>query len=373
MKKIAIFMHNFNGGGAEKVTIKLADELEKRGYNVTFIMRETIGELKNTVPHSINVIDLNINNKSKIIKNLKNITALKKIFNANEFDIMLSITFNMSVLAGIAKFISRSKMKLFAIMHNTISKEKNSLFMLRKLIIKLVNKQIKRFVFVSDGARLDFIQTMKIDDKKTITIYNPVVSDEIEEKCLEKINCDWLDNKDGYKVIVNIGRLTPQKNQQFLLQAIKKVSEEIKVRLIILGEGELRKKLETKADELQISDIVNFYGFAENPYVFLKKADLFVLSSDYEGLPTVLIESLACGCNIVSTDCPTGPYEILDNGKYGKLVQLNNLEEMVENIKYMLKSGGLEENILKERAKVFSIENSVDKYILLMEDKDEEL
>lgn len=362
-------MHNFNGGGAEKVTLKTATELAERGYDVTLVMRECKGQLKDSVPKNIKVIDLNINNKLKITKNLKNIVKLKKCLSEEKFDIIFGVTFNMSVLLGITAKLMRNKPRIIAINHSTISKENYKFMSIRKTIMNFLSNSFEKFIFVSDGARKDYIKYMKISERKTLTIYNPIVSEEIIKLGKEKIDCDWLNNSRDYKIILNIGRLEKEKNQKLLLQATKIVSQKINVRLIILGEGNLEDKLKQIAKEEGIENIVLFYGFTSNPYAFLSKADLFVLSSDVEGLPTVLIEALACGCNIVSTDCPYGPAEILDNEKYGSLAKVNDKYDLAKKIIEALRKPKAEKKDLLERADNFSVEKSIDEYVKIIENK----
>lgn len=369
MKKIAFFMHNFNGGGAEKVTLKTATELAKKGYDVTLIMRECKGTLKDIVPRNIKVIDLKINNKSKIIRNLKNIIRLKKSLEQEKFDVVFGVTFNMCVLLGFTVKFIINKPRIIAIMHRTISQEKYKFMKIRKLIMNCVSTDIEKIVFVSEGARKDYIKFMKISEEKTLTIYNPIVSDEIFNLSKEKVECDWLDNGRDYKTILNIGRLSKEKNQILLLKAFKIVSEKVDSKLIILGEGNLKTELIKFAYKEKIDDKVMFYGFTKNPYAFLNKADLFVLSSDYEGLPTVLIEAMACGCNVVSTNCPYGPDEILDHGKYGILAKVNDEEDLAEKIINALAKPKVEKNILMKRANDFSVEKSISKYIKLIENE----
>ena len=360
-------MHNFNGGGAEKVTIKTANELANRGYDVTLIMRECIGPLKNEVPENIKVIDLKICNKSKLIKNIVNVIKLKNCLNKEKFDLIFGVTFNMSVLLGIANQITISKPRIIVIIHNTISKEKYRLMKIRRKIMNDISNKIEKIIFVSEGARKDYIKAMNINESKTLTIYNPIVSKDILSMCKEHVECEWLEKKQDYKILLNIGRLEKAKNQKMLLEAVKIVNKKQKVRLIILGEGNLEKELKQKAKDEKIEDIVLFYGFTKNPYAFFSKADLFVLSSDYEGLPTVLIEALACGCNIVSTDCPYGPDEILVHGKYGTLAKVNDANDLAQKICETLKKPKIESKYLLQRANDFTVEKSINEYVKLIE------
>ena len=136
-------------------------------------------------------------------------------------------------------------------------------------------------------------------------------------------------------------------------------------RLIILGDGPLRGDLERKVVELNIEDLVSLPGFTDNPYSFMSKANCFVLSSRYEGLPTVLIEAMACGCNVISTDCPSGPNEILENGRLGKLVPIEDHHSLAKAMMETLVSPGSTKE-LKQRASIFTPENVVPKYVSLL-------
>ena len=225
---------------------------------------------------------------------------------------------------------------------------------------------IKKIVFVSKGAEEDFVNVFNVNRSKLVTIYNPVINNEVIEKSLEICNHPWLQKSRKYKTIVTIGRLTEQKNHELLINAFSKLKYK-NTKLIILGEGKLRKNLENQINDLGLNETVDLHGFVNNPYSYLSAADLFVLSSNYEGLPTVLIEALSCGCEIVSTNCPTGPEEILENGKYGKLVPVNDEQSLIKAIDDSLRdSHKLNRNKLIKRGNEFNVENSVEKYTLLI-------
>lgn len=365
MSSIAFFMHNFNGGGAEKVTITLANELVSKGYNVKFIVRDNSGVLEKCIRSEIEIINLNLTQKSKIIKNFKNIKLLKKIINSKEIDIMISITAPMNLIASISNSLAKNRVRLFATVHNAISMEKKSFNFLRHKLLRFYDKYIEKTIIVSKEAENDYIKTIKINSDKTITIYNPVVSENIKSLSEEEIEHKWLVKERDYTTILAIGRLTEQKNFEMLLNSIRIVSDTRNVRLIILGEGELREKLKMQATKLKIDNLVDFYGFTHNPYSFLARCDIYALSSKWEGLPTVLIEALACGCKIVSTDCKTGPKEILDNGRYGILTKI---DDEIEFSKAIIKAIDLKvnKNEIKDRAKLFSVEKSVSEYVNLI-------
>lgn len=367
MEKIGFFMHNFNGGGAERVTILLANQLIKSGYQVSMIVRENKGILEKMLDPKVEILKLGLEKENKLSKNTKNIKILKDILNKEEYDCLFSVSAPMSLIAAISKSLSKSKTKLFCVIHNAISMESKSFKKVRYILMRYFDKFVTKTIVVSEDARLDYIQTVKVPESKTVTIYNPVITENFEKRAKETIGEEWLQEDRTFKTIINIGRLTSQKNQELLLKAIKTVSKDEDVRLLILGEGELKEELEKSIKEKKLEKIVKLKGFVEKPEAYLSRADLFVLSSNYEGLPTVLIEALAVGCKIVSTNCKTGPREILEDGEYGKLVPIDNAQEMAKAIIKQLDIT-VDKQKLIQRGMQFSTENALKKYIELIEE-----
>lgn len=367
MKKIAFFMHNFNGGGAEKVTITLANNLANRGHIVSIIVKDNIGILKDTIESKVEIenLDIQSKSKSKIIKNIINIKYLKQIIEEQRFDVMISVTSPMNLVAAISNALSKNKIKLYATVHSMISKERKSFNIVRHKLLKYFDKYITKTIVVSREAEQDYIETIGVDEKKTTTIYNPVVSNKLFDLQNKDINHKWLNSNREYKTILAVGRLTEAKNYEMLLRAISIVKQILDIRLIILGEGELEQHLKELSKKLEIDNIVDFYGFINNPYPYFKKCDLYTLTSNWEGLPSVLIEAMACGCNIVSTECPSGPKEILQNGKYGKLTPVNDVEKLAYAIREALESK-IDKISQVERAREFSIDNSIKNYLELI-------
>lgn len=364
MKRIAFFIHRFSSGGAEKMTILLANELAHLGYDVTFIVRENSGEAKYLINNSIKIVDLQLGMPSKIVKNIKNVCLLKKELQ-NNYDVCFSVTTSMSLVASITNCLMGNKVKLISVIHNTISSEKRSFASIRNHLIKLFDKFTIATVVVSKDAAQDYIKTCKVNENKITTIYNPVISENVYSLSEMDPQHEWLINERDFKVIINAGRLSYQKNQELLIKSLKKMREKEDIRLIILGVGELEQELKDLCINLDIAEYVDFHGYTQNPYAYFAKADTFVLSSRYEGLPTVLIEALGCGCKIVSTDCPSGPREILDNGRFGILATQDE-ESLVHSIEKSLKTT-VNKEILKEYSKNFSVEKSVQKYVELIE------
>jgi glycosyltransferase involved in cell wall biosynthesis len=166
-------------------------------------------------------------------------------------------------------------------------------------------------------------------------------------------------------VVLAVGKLKRRKGFSTLLRAFARLRARRDARLIVLGEGEERPHLETLAAELGIRDAVDLHGFADNPLAYMARSDVFVLPSEWEGLPTVLIEALVCGCPVVSTDCPSGPAEILDHGRYGTLVPVGDEEALADAILATLAQAP-PAALLRERASMFDVERSAACYLELL-------
>jgi len=241
----------------------------------------------------------------------------------------------------------------------------------------MLYSRAKAIVAVSHGVADDFKKTFKFSESNLYVVYNPVDISNIREKAKDVAEHHWFKKK-GTSIIIGVGRLTFQKNFSTLIRAFALLRQRLRidtvgiqsrkdVKLIILGEGEKRKELEKLIKDLGLQKDVDMPGFVDNPYAYLAQADVFVLSSKFEGFGNVLVESMACGIPIVSTDCPSSPAEILENGKYGKLVPVDDVEALAKAIVETL-DNPISQEILKERASHFSVEKAVEKYLELILD-----
>jgi glycosyltransferase involved in cell wall biosynthesis len=219
-------------------------------------------------------------------------------------------------------------------------------------------------VAVSKGVAEDLLRLAHLPSKKVRVIYNPVVTSELYRKAAEPLNHPWFGPEEP-PVVLGMGRLTEQKDFPTLIHAFSYVRGELPARLMILGEGEDRSRLETLVRKFRLEGDVDLPGFVGNPFPYLKKASVFVLSSAWEGLPTVLIEALALGTPVVSTNCESGPAEILENGKWGKLVPVRNAEALARSIIEMLNQ---EERASPPSAVIerFTLDSAVRAYIEIL-------
>ena len=237
----------------------------------------------------------------------------------------------------------------------------------RHLLPRLMARLYPRadaIVAVSEGVREDLLARFPLPAAQVHTIYNPVVTPALLAARDAPLDDPWF-VPGAPPVLINVAQLRVQKDQATLLRAFAKVRAQRPARLLILGEGNQRPALEALAAALGIAADVRMPGFVPNPLAYMRRARLFVLSSAWEGLPTVLIEALACGCPVVSTDCPSGPAEILDGGRYGRLVPVGDADALAAAIEQNL-DAPVDSTALEQRALAFSAARAAAAYLRLL-------
>lgn len=217
-------------------------------------------------------------------------------------------------------------------------------------------------VAVSQAVADELEKTLDLPTGRVQVIYNPVVNDELWERINQPVDHPWFENR-TIPLLLNAAKMGSEKDQETLLRAFAIARAERPMRLIILGNGRHYSRLQSLAKSLGIADDVDMPGFEANPLRFMARADGFVLTSKFEGLPTVLIEALAAGCPVISTDCG-GPREILDNGRYGKLVPVGDPNAVSLAILETLDNPPPKDK-LQARARKFSVHRAADEYIKL--------
>lgn len=360
--KIAIFFHRFDDGGAEKMTLLLADALSRAGHSVTILIRHDRGPLKAQVPQAVPVMDFALPEKGKLVKNIKNVLLLRRAMIPGNYDVLLAVTAEMSQVACLAACITRRRIPLVSVVHSTLSMEVHSFQRIRSLLFPVMNRMYDRVIAVSEAVRQDYIEVCRAREEQVVAIYNPVVNQEILKLQEEPVSHPWLAKDRSFSTLILAGRLSPVKNHSLMFKALQILGQSGDYRLILLGDGELKLQLEELADTLGIRERVDFAGYVGNPYSYFSRADAVALTSVYEGLPSVLIEALACGARIVSVDCPSGPREILGDGAYGRLVRPQDAEALAEGIRESLMEQPDKER-LRERAMEFSEEKAVLRYL----------
>lgn len=322
-KKIALLLDSLAGGGAERVMLNLANKYAEQGYKVDLVLAQKRGEYLDDVDERIRIVDLAASRFWEYFK------PMVQYFKNEQPDVMLSATTILNLLAIITRKLSFSNARLVVSEHIDITSfaERGALQKptIVKRLIKYLYPYADQVVAVSEGAAQSLSNFSGLPVAKVKAIYNGVVDQHKLDLASAGLTHEWFGSQQlEAPVIVAVGRLQPQKDFPMLINAFAKLRQKMPARLIILGEGELRDELQKQAQDLGVDEDLSLHGFEDNPFKFLANANVFALSSLYEGLPTVLIEAMACGCPVVSTKCPSGPEEILENGKYGTLVDVSD-------------------------------------------------
>lgn len=341
-------------GGAERVALDLAGGLSDQGYDVDLVLVEATGDLLKEVPQEVTVVNLE---STRVAMSL---LPLRRYITAREPDILYSIMTEPNLVAIAANGMAHANTTLVISEHNMLSLSTDSIkdrFISFGAWVSYLYTD--HAVAVSEGVRQDLLDQTRILESKVTKIYNPVRVESIAVKASEPSDHRWL-NDDSLEVVLAGGRHEPQKGFDNLIESFTHIQRD-NARLIIFGKGPETARLKQQANELGISDRVSFVGFIENPFSYMSDADVFVLSSKHEGFGLVLIEAMASGCPIVSTDCESGPAEILEGGKYGSLVPVGDIKVLAEKIRETLETDQNTEK-LKRRALDFSIDVAIEKY-----------
>lgn len=353
-----LFIPTLMGGGAERVTIMIANGLADEGKPVDLVVGNANGPYGDLISKNVNVVDF------KTSRLLFALPQYSKYLFQRKPRLVLSSLGHANVATVILAKLITPKTKTVISIHNSLktpSEKKNfaPFYQIVKRLHSTIVNQADHIITVSQGIRTQILDLYRISPSKVTAIYNPLDVKHIEKMSTQNAGHGWLDDG-SLPVIIGVGRLTEQKNFDLLIRAFSKVKEEVPSRLVILGEGEDRELLERRVQELQLSDNVLMPGFVDNPFAWIQKSTVFAMSSGWEGLPGVLLEALACGTQVVSTDCETGPYEILEGGKWGKLVGVGDRDGLSQAIIEVLQQR--ESVDTKLRALDFDKEHSVAHY-----------
>lgn len=339
MKKIKLLfvLPSLEGGGAERIVCNLMSVLDKNIFDVNLFLFTNKGVYWDLLSNDINIFFGSRDKKYSKWLIIKNLYRVSKNMDIIVGSMELMPTY-LSVLVG--KLLRKKIIGWVHINMDSILDNKNKIirFLHRNILLKFFYNKLDRIVAVSNGAKENISKYLNDKNRNKVEcIYNPIKINEIKEKAKEE-----LVEKIEKPFIIGIGRLERQKNFILLIKAYRILLDRgIKHSLIILGQGSQKEYLVNEVKNLNMEEKVKFLGFKENPYKYLNQADVFVQSSIYEGLPTVLIEALVLNIPVVATNCPDGAKEILDNGKYGLLVKMNDEKALADAIEKILKDKDL--------------------------------
>ena len=356
---IALFIPSLRGGGAERVWLKLSNGFAERGNKVDLIAAKAEGPYLKYISPKVRLIDLNA---SRVLLSL--IPLATYLLTAKP-SILISAMNHSNIVALLAKYLTFTSIPVIVSVRNHFSTQYLNLSgvdnNLIPVLARLLYPHADGIIAVSKGVSEDLSEALSLSQKSIQTIYNPIVTPDLYQKSQSTLRHPLLSSSNS-PFILSVGRLTKQKDFPTLIEAFSKVRHKFDIHLVILGEGEERYSLKKMLKEMNLTNFVHLPGFAENPYLFMAHSKAFVLSSRWEGLPGVLIEAMAIGTPVVSTNCKSGPDEILENGKYGHLVPVGDSDKLAKAIIQTL-DNPLSKITLKKRASDFSEEKIIDQYL----------
>jgi glycosyltransferase involved in cell wall biosynthesis len=359
--KIAILIPTLRVGGVQRWALNLSTELAERNYDIDLVLMKAAGPLLNQADKRANIVDLGA---SRAILAL---LPVIRYINKQRPTVILSAQTHVNILALWAVGISKYKPRVVVSERSHLTSASANGRLADRLRVRLARKYYTRasgIVAISRGVAQDLAARTGIPINKITVIPNPVRMPEGEPASFHAAKL-WP-NRNSYSLILGAGRLEPQKDFVTLIHAFREILQIRPARLLILGEGSLRSQLVRLVHELGLERTVSFPGVVKDVYPYLQEADLFVLSSRWEGFPNALAEALACGTPVVSTDCPSGPAEILANGKYGMLVSVGDSTAMTHAILQTLEDPPAR-TLLIGRAMEFSADKIADNYLKVLE------
>lgn len=386
---LALFFSSLGGGGVQRIMLNLAGALAKRGVRIDLVVAEAEESYRDQTPASVRVVVLEKSGRLAglwnavttdpahlggmllpILRTVKfpqwfdRLPALVHYLREEQPAVLLAGGNYLNLLALWARQLAQSATRLVISqhVHLRVSLQEAGA---RKRWLQL--PLIRRFypwadeiIAVSHGVAEDLAQIAVLPRQRITTIYNPVVTPALLAQARASIEHPWF-AAGNPPVLLSVGRFEPQKDFPTLLKAFGRVRTTRPVKLMILGDGKRRRQIESLVRRLGLTADVDILGFVVNPFAYMARARGLVLSSVFEGLPTVLIEAMACGCPVVSTDCPSGPVEILDGGRFGPLTPVRDDAALARAILSILDAPP-DPEILRARASLFSESCTVDRY-----------
>lgn len=363
---IVFFLPSLEPGGTERNVVNLLNHLDKNTYRVSLLLGTAKGDFINQLGKNISITDLNAPSTGGLF------FALAAYFKKERPEIFVCAFPRINIICLLARLYAACDVKIVITEHSVFSMlPVIAKTFFRRLFAKLAMPTLARWLYpkadaivcVSQGIADDLSAIIR-DSKRIKVIYNPVISSAVYESARQPVAESWLaEHKEP--IVAAAGRLVDCKDYPTLLAAFSKAVKQHPARLVILGRGPKKDALIRLCADLGISSRVEFLGFKENPYQYMKLASVFVLSSLQEGFGNVIIEAMACGTPVISTDCPVGPAEIISHEKNGLLVPVASPDSLARAIVRLLANPSLRKTLSeagRQRAKDFSVEQSTGQY-----------
>ncbi len=323
--RITVFLSSLRTGGAERAMLMFCAEASRQGHRVELVISKAGGHLQALVPPEIPVVNLGCSRTRQAI------VKLAWRLRATRPDALFTTVRNTNVIGICAAKLSRLDIPVVVRESSApISSPKKSLVdAITNQLVPLTYSRARGIIAVSDGVARELLSMSRSLEGRVKVIPTPVISSDMLAQADLPIDHPWFTNPEA-PVIVCAARIERNKGYDTLISAFHQLRQTTRVKLIVLGNGFYRTEVQRRVAELKLSSDIDFLGFVTNPFPYMRQAHALVLASEYEGLPNVLIQALAFGTPVVSTDCKSGPAEILCHGKYGQLVPVGDAPALAQ-------------------------------------------
>jgi len=362
-KNLLFYIGTLQGGGAEKVLIELLNQLDRKKYNLFIALNRPQGAFYERIPQDVQLIDRSSFYKKKSGL-FERYFGLASIIKKEKIDLAMGFLPGANRSLMRSRFFAGENVKMVLNEQNNptfISRTEQSWFRkkLEQVEMSLHYPKADGMVVACKGLKEHFLDTMNLNPDHVHVIYNMINPDEIEKLAREPVTGHDLGDK--IKTIVAVGRLTEQKAYDDMLKVFKRVQKQITARLIILGEGPDREKIEKQVQDLSLGESVFLPGFVDNPFAYMGRADLYLSTSRWEGFHLTIAEAMACDTVPVTTDCDYGPREIITDGKNGRLLPVGDIKGLSDAVLHLLTQDELRKKMsadAKTRAEAFNVKNN---------------
>ncbi len=370
MLKIAIFqLDNFKLSPFSRNLFNLAPELQKRGCDITLLTTSQQG--MDTLPPGVcgRMLGQWVPHWLKLPRHYFAIPQLVIYIWRNRPDAIIARGVSFAIPTLLARMLSGCQPQIITTLHSFISGDISAhvyrSWPVFKFLARFAIQRSDHTVAVSSGVATDYVNLTRVRQEQIQVIYNPVVAPNIQDQALEQLDEPWLKLGRAHTTLLHVGRFAPEKDHETLLKALAEVRRHRDVRLLLLGDGPLRTQIKHLISDLRLEDAVKMLGRQDNPFAYMERADALVLTSLFEGLPGVLIQAMAVGCPVASTDI-SGANEILEGGLWGPLTPVGDACQFANSIRTLLEHP-LAKNMLMKRASCFTAAESASKLFSLIQ------
>lgn len=364
--RLAVILPSLDGGGIERMRIHLMHEWIQRGIEIDLVVGRFAGPLCDRIPENVQVFEVAGQ------RTLMFPFGLWRYLKKRQPSHILSAGYDINAITLMVSKCLRNRIPITISAHSHLSSELKLTTGLQRLKIFLVAWVLRRAVdgshaviAVSQGVADDLKQHLPLRDGQLHVIYNPVINHNFHLGLSEPLNS--CPAPPGKPWVLFVGRLVRQKGIDVLIRAMSHIADQSEAHLVLMGSGPLQSELTRLVQNYELQQRIHWVGFQPNPLPWIREANVLVLPSRFEGLGNTLIEAFACGTQIVATDCPSGPSEILDGGRYGQLVSVDDAEALAQALLRSLDGHfHVDAGILRKRAALFSSEKIASQYEAIM-------